>query len=116
MSMTQLHGDTGWVCVAGNSGSNGLYYRVKNGICTVLGDGGSVWSGSPKGNTEVLLATLPAEARPRGLPSINVDCGRTKGVAVDMSMRVYMDGRVTLYTVGTSTNAYWNGSVTYPVP
>lgn len=30
-------------------------------------------------------------------------------------MRVYADGRVTLYTLGTSTSAYWNGSVTYPV-
>jgi hypothetical protein len=115
MSMTQLHGDTGWVCIAGVNGSNGLYYRVKNGFCTVVGDGGSVWSGNPKANSAVLLATLPAEARPRGLPSINVYCGHTKGGDADESLQVYADGRVMLYTFGTSTNAYWNGSVTYPV-
>jgi hypothetical protein len=115
MSMTQLHGDTGWVCIAGVNGSNGLYYRVKNGFCTVVGDGGSVWSGGPKANTEVLLATLPAEARPSLSPSIDVCCGRTKGGTADESLRVYADGRVTLYTMGTSTSAYWNGSVTYPV-
>jgi hypothetical protein len=115
MSMTQLHGDTGWVCVAGRSGTNGLYYRVRDGVCTVFVDGGSVWSGSPKANSEVLLATLPAEARPRGLPSIDAYCGRMKGAAADESLRVYADGRVMLYTLGTSTSAYWNGSVTYPV-
>lgn len=115
MSMTQLHGDTGWVCVAGRSGSNGLYYRVRDGFCTVAGDGGSVWDGNPEANTAVLLATLPAEARPRGVPSINVYCGRTKGGIADESLQVYADGRVMLYTCGTSTNSYWNGSVTYPV-
>lgn len=115
MSMTQLHGDTGWVCIVGVDGSNGLYYRVKNGFCTVYGDGGSVWGGNPKANTEVLLATLPAEARPRGLPSINTYCGRTKGSAADESLRVYADGRVTLYTYGTTVSNYWNGGVTYPV-
>lgn len=114
MSMTQLHGDTGWVCIAGKNGSNGLYYRVKNGICTVFGDGGSDWGGSPKGNAEVLLATLPAEARPMGLPPIGAYCGYTKDSANE-SLRVYADGRVTLCTLGTSTSAYWNGSVTYPV-
>ncbi|SDR69763.1 hypothetical protein [Parafannyhessea umbonata] len=115
MSMTQLHGDTGWVCIAGVNDSNGLYYRVKNGFCTVFGDGGSVWNGNPKANAEVLLATLPAEARPSLGPSINVLCGRNKGVALDSILKVYSDGRVTLYTSVTNTSGYWNGSITYPV-
>lgn len=114
MSMTQLHGDTGWVCVAGVSGSNGLYYRVRDGFCTVFGDGGSVWSGNPQANKEVLLATLPAEARPSLSQSINVSCGYTKGQSNNITMRVYADGHVALYTLGTAGN-YWNGAVTYPV-
>lgn len=113
MSMTQLHGDTGWVCVAGVNGSNGVYYRVKNGFCTVFGDGGSVWSGNPQANKEVLLATLPAEARHSLAPSICVYCGYTKDTK-SMTMKVYADGRVTLYVFGTAGD-YWNGVVTYPV-
>jgi hypothetical protein len=110
MSMTELHSDTGWVRLAG-SGSNGVWYRTKSGICTIMADGGGGWGGSPKANSSVTVGTLPASAR----PSHDVRTPLAyKGGSVVGALSASSAGVVQIVW-GGSVGSYWAATLTYPV-
>lgn len=93
--------------MAWQSVSNGVSYKIQDGMCTVRGNSNTTLSISPSG---VVACTLPAVAR----PTVEIFGSLTTKANTCGQVSIGTDGKVTLWNL-SAASTYWAFTITYPI-